>query len=323
MATSFQFSVANDTANGAVSSTLAAEIQSSSITIAQDQIWTVDDVLTITFKADLSLDEETALAAVVSSHQGIEPGVSDPMIVQLSGPMEEDKKPVVVISPASDGLRTWLTGYGDTGAGPEGRADPSEALLVEFDGTESFPADKYAEVSFDECLELHDGQLNWGPESAWGPKDRFALSVVIPATVVTSTPGTGNVNLVPIGAGKNLIVPAAGDGSHTVVLDNAVPVPVPPFPRGQIGQWSCDRATGDVQPDLVSGQFYLLDHAIERFFIPNVGMGNRLGLFDVDVYKTDWIHTKWKLKLSVHKESTGAGYVQGWLLAFRPSNGRD
>lgn len=67
------YSVANDTLNGAVAlAELRDEILASAITVALDQCSVSEDVLTITFKAAHSVDEETILDLIVADHDGVE-----------------------------------------------------------------------------------------------------------------------------------------------------------------------------------------------------------------------------------------------------------
>lgn len=296
---------------------LANEIRKSAISVALDHISSAGNTLSIVFKAALG-SEEALLAVVMGSHRGVRPG-PEPSVVRLSGPVEADNKPVVVVSPSTDGLKTWLTSHGDNvQAGPAGRS-AGTAIRVEFNGNEPLPATETAEFRFDQPIEVHDGQLNWGPDGVFSHNDKFSLSVVLPPTAATSTPGAGNVNEVALGGGAVMYVPAT-NGSHTVNLTTAVPVPLP---KGTAGYWNCDTTTGVVtSAPNGDGRFALFNFPNEPFLIANVLMGNRFGLFDVDVYKTDWIHHSWTFKLSVTKASAGAGIVSGWLLIFRPSNVR-
>jgi len=315
MATSFQYSIATDFSGLFNSNTLADAIRKSAITIALDAVGTSGDICTITFKADLPTPDVTLLTDLVAAHTGT--ALADaPQLVRLDAPMDPGNKPIVSISPATIGLKTWLTGAGD-GVIPALRGLGNQ-IRVEFDGTESFPDTKYTDFTFDQPVEVHDGQLVWGPEAAWGSQDRFSLSVVIPANAPTSTPGTGNLNEVPLGGGAMTYVPAAGDGSHTLSLDSAVPVPASTLGTGY---WNVDQVTGVITPNAAgTGDYMLYNFEVNPQFITNIGMGHRMGVFDVDVYRCDWVHQSWNMRLSVTKTTTGAGDCSGWILIFRPSN---
>lgn len=318
MPSTFTYSKINDFSAAVNISTLSAEISKSAITIALDHIGTSGDVCTVFFKAELPSADETILAAVIAAHTGAslqEP----PQLVRLDAPTDPGNKPIVSISPATIGLKTWLTGAGDgPDAASRGLGTP---ILVEFDGTESFPFEKETLYTFNEPIEIHDGQLVWGPVGAWGHQDRFSLSIIIPAVVATPNAGFGNVNAVSLGGGAVVYVPAAGDGSHDV--DLSVASPSPASVEGT-GYWDVDQLTGVITPaaNPGAGDFNLLNFQLEPYFIANIGMGHRYGVFDVDVYRCSWVHTSWVMRLSVSKVTPVAGDMSGWVLAFRPSNVR-
>lgn len=92
MATSFNYSIANDTANGALSGAdLKSEIESSSITIALNDVSSAGDTLTINFKANLSAGEETTLNGVVSAHTGVITKSAEPVEVEVTPPFANKK----------------------------------------------------------------------------------------------------------------------------------------------------------------------------------------------------------------------------------------
>jgi len=69
----FTYSIANDTVQAIVNAgLLRSQIETSAITIALDSIVTVNDILTITFKANLSALEHTELTSLVNLHNGYE-----------------------------------------------------------------------------------------------------------------------------------------------------------------------------------------------------------------------------------------------------------
>jgi hypothetical protein len=116
------------------------------------------------------------------------------------------------------GVYLYLTGSGDSST--ERGAGDAYALSSEAAGSVS------QEWSFlDWVLAAGGGIAFKGAELG----DHVSLLVYAPATPVTSTPGTGNCNLVDPGTGAAiLIVPATG-GSHTVDLASCAPVPSPTY----------------------------------------------------------------------------------------------
>lgn len=104
MATVFTYSVSVDTANGAVAaSKLDQEVRSSAITVALSGVLVENDTLTITFKADLSVQEEIDLDALVSAHDGVPvPGgdvSSSGNIVVALERVQADGIPKVAVAP--------------------------------------------------------------------------------------------------------------------------------------------------------------------------------------------------------------------------------
>ena len=230
-------------------------------------------------------------------------------------PKTDDGKQIVVINPSTEGFRTWLCGRGDDpspvppatgrGTGPQFRLNFTAGEV---------PGEKVTEWSWIEPIEIHDGQMNWDPVENWGHDDEFDLSIRIPATDATSTPGTGNVNEIDTGQGFSIYVPANGDGSHTVDLATASPVE-----SSGAGFWDVDHDTGSVTPSEKPGlaAWHLMSVEITAYLVRSIPMGNTIGLFDVDVYKTEWLHQGWRMRLTVRKNTAGAGMCGGWFLCFR------
>lgn len=285
---------------------LMLEVQASPIATALLRVDTGDGVCDIWFKDVLSVSDESTLDAVVSAHSGA-PLPQQVQVVRLNGPVEPDDKPIVVVSPATYGMRTWLTGRGDSPAG----AGQGPQLRIDCDG----PGEDSMEFSFIEPTEVNDGQLWWRPASAWGPDDEFDFGVRMPATAATATPGSGNANAVPVAAGVDMYVPAAGDGSHTIDLVAAVPVRA----AERNGYWDVDNVTGKVTPSVTPGQagWNLLSATLNALIVRGISMGHPLGVWDIDVYETEYVHQNWRLVLTVRKATQGAGTIGGWMLAFR------
>lgn len=225
----------------------------------------------------------------------------------MGTPKTAEGKPIVLMNPCTEGLLTWLTGRGD---GPNGRG-LGQPMRIDCQDAGSH----VVEFGFSEPVEINDGQIWWRPSASWGPDDEFSVGIRMPATVATPTPGTGNVNIVPLGPGMDLYVPALGDGSHTVDLAAAVPVKA----AEENGSWAVDDWTGEVTPSQTPGQagWNLLSFDILAYLVRSISCGHPLGVWDIDVYKTEWIHPSWMVRFEVTKVSAGAGTIGGWLLCFR------
>jgi hypothetical protein len=312
----YTFTISTDFSNGLDESTLGAEIRASAITTALDYIARSGDVCSIWFKASLSGGDVTLLNALIAAHTGVALP-PEAMLVQIDGPREADKKPIVTMTPGRDGWKTWLTSFGDDKSqGPAGRG-LGDMIAVEFSDTENLdrPRTQSCTFSFDTPAEMHDGQVNWGgPDGAWSYKDFFSFSAIIPATTGANT-GAGNATLITVD-GAPLFIPAVpGTGSHQIDLTTAA-CPIPKVGGG----WDVNEVTGEVFPGVGGGKYMLAPYPLEVIVIPGVTMGAKMQEYDVDVYRTDWIHQTWSLKLTVKKTTPGGGWVSGWMFLFRPSN---
>lgn len=322
MASQFIYTVSSDISSAKCDTDrLDEEIRNSAISIALDGVRLSGDTVTIDFKADLSAGEETILdggasgpaAGLVGSHSG-EP-LPDPMTangvpkVHLDSPEERDGKLLVTPTPSpGKGWKTYYTSAGDHATNGRGKGD--ELCLDMAGGGDSLVAD----ISFNEPTFMHDGQITWNPAD-FDHTDSFSVSLIMPATPLTSTPGTGNCNLVPVGPSMNIIVPAAGDGSHTLDLLTAVPVPS----TAETGYFEADEAAGTLSFSSTPGgaSFNLFDFQIQTFFIPKIVMGNPRGVFDVDAYQSEWVSNHWRIRMECTKNSSGAATVCGWVMVYR------
>ena len=239
------------------------------------------------------------------------------MPIVIDGPHELDGKMVLVSSPSTEGLMTWITSRGDDLVTPARGGGQQLAFAVSAPGTYS------VDLEFMEPVELHDGQFTWhNPGVDWTQGDEFSLSVIMPATPLVANPGAGNCNLFPAG-GYNVIVPAAGDGSHDMDPKTAVPVPA-----SGAGYWDVQERFGvtasDVTPSASPGtaDWHLIDVPAQSYFLRNICMGNPLGIFDVDVYKAEWISQRWKLRVDLVRNTVAVGSFKasGWLMMFRESS---
>jgi hypothetical protein len=312
---SYDFTISTAFPNGKVDpARLTNEVRASAIVVALSGVNTLEDVCSVVFKDVLTSGDQSTLASLVTAHSG-EP-LPGPALDEDGIPItvvktskEDDGRQIVTVSPAGVGWKTWFTGAGD-GVGGRGLGQP---MRVTFDGTESFPATKTQGFSFAEMVEIHDGQVCWGPAGAWSHEDRFHLGAHIPANVPTPNgSGTGNINLYPVGPGRNLLLPAAGNGTHDLDLGSAIPTPA-----HADGWWNVDPDTGAVSPGDGTTWWTMYDFPMDVWFVRALYMGNPLCVWDIDVYRTEKFHPTWTFNIVVDKVTPGAGWMAGWLYVFR------
>jgi len=263
-----------------------------------------DQICTIWFLAALSTEEQAALAAIVAAHSG-EPLTSPQEVTIPNARYDTDKKQVVVITPAPRGSFTWYTSHGD-------QTDPSlvrgggQEMSIHFDAQET--GTKEVEVQFAEGVYVHDGEINWRDPTDFNAGDHFDVFIKFAATAVVANPGAGNCNLYPLGPGMNMIVPAAGDGSHDVDLATACPVP------SSAGPYVVSEKTDVITVGEASGEF-VMQCALFDFQVPNfyllraMSMLSNRGVWEIDAYLVEWISNKWKLCMSVTKTNQVANAV--------------
>ena len=198
---------------------------------------------------------------------------------------------------------------------PDGLTIPSGSTDPEF-----IPHKLSQEFQFAEPVEVHDGQGQSRPVANFDLEDEAEFCLRLPATVVTPNAGNGNCNLSDQG-GYNALVPAPlTDGSHDVVLADAVPVMVADEDNPN-GLWHVDKNTGVVtpvaNPNAPDGNCNLLDVENTAFMVRGLGIGTEYGILDIDVYNVEWMHQNWIAKWSVTKVLPTEGKVRMWLLCFR------
>jgi hypothetical protein len=148
------------------------------------------------------------------------------------------------------------------------------------------------------------------------PGDWCSFLLFAPATAVNSTPGTGDCNLVATGLGFNIVVPAGGDGSHTLTA----PVIVPNTTK--TGYWDWDKPNqgkGTITPNPAGkGAFDMFDAELPlaQFAnkVPIIGDGSlQLGIHNV---RSKALYPFWKCRVTLHNDS-GAHTVEfAWHLVL-------
>ncbi len=285
----------------------------SDFTIVMDRIDVNNTLQTFTvwFKNALPNDEVTNLNNIVAAHRGN--ALRPTFNFKLDAPSEFDNRPNIVINPAPFYWRTYFTGAGDNKNPTPPASGRGEGTPVYLEFT--VPEVKYMEMEFIEPILIHDCQAQWYPVENWDSRDKFTLSSIIPAnSPVLNGSNTGNVNLLDTGYGYSVIMPATNNnGTHDLNLSTAVPAPT----NGD-GFWNVDFATGAVTPNSVRGtDWHLLNIPLSVSYIKNIPLGSQIGMLDIETYKADYFHNRWKIRVSVEKVSTGAGTFSGWFMCFR------
>jgi len=234
-------------------------------------------------------------------------------ITTLDTPKDADKKMVVTISPATEGWKTWITGTGDDPDPPPGTSGRGlgAPFVLHFTGS----GYQMAEFQYNEPVEVHDGQITWKPVENWGADDNFSVGVAIAASVASPTGSGGNCIVVPTGLGYNAIIPYP-DGDHYVDLaTQASPIPA----TAHDGYWDVDYNTGTITPSSKPGaaEYHLLDVPVSSWLLRKIPMGNPLGTFDIDAYKTEYLHPRWHLIWEANKTTPSSGSISGWIFVFR------
>lgn len=168
----------------------------------------------------------------------------------------------------SDGRRIFLPAIYRGSIDPMfiGSDDDGNPFLLHWIAPPLLEDTKFMEWGFHDWIYVGKGLITF--KNA-GPGDQMTVTIKAPATVTSSTPGTGNCNKVPIGGGVNILVPAPGnDGTHTVQDTDKVPVPA----SNEDGYWDWD--TPDIGKGLVSAG------------VPGASLYH---LMDQDIYLVKWI----------------------------------
>jgi hypothetical protein len=277
-------------------------------------------------------------------------------LVHLDAPEETDGKPVVVTAPFTDGLYMFVSACGDDLSG-----DP--AVLTRGGGTQlklsysSESGEKEAVATFYECIELHDGHVDFDPDD-WGFDDLWSILIRIPATEVTANGSNeGNCNL----AAAQQLTPwsdsteynqgdlVTNDGvnyvaksTHTneeppnaTYWDPYINVVVPaagdgaydvtlaeaiPVPYEGAGYWDYDPWDDEFTPSSTPGyaDWMLFDFAMDDvYLVKNMVCSSRLGYWELDAYKVEPVYARWNLVFQVDRAVQGTGVIGGHYTCFR------
>jgi hypothetical protein len=242
-------------------------------------------------------------------------------IIAWDSPRESDKRPIIVSSPGREGSYTWITSRGDDPSPTPPASGRGDGVLSVLTFTE--PDTKEVEIQFSEAMQLLGGNVYWRPVENWDFEDSWNLLIRLVATVATpNITNTGNCTLFDTQQGFNIIMPAAGDGTHDIDLEAAVPVPdgYSPVTGTGYGFWNVDRFWSEVvTPNAEAhGEFNFYDIPLAFYFCKNVSCGNLQGNWRLDPYKAEWISSKWTPIFKVTRVTAGSGKIGGHFHVYRP-----
>lgn len=285
MSTKYTYSISNDFPNEAVApDKLESEISDSSITVALDYINTNGDDCEIWFKADLTAGQQTTLANVVGAHDG-EPLTSSTQVevsnaVDLYATNSYGRLKVHETSRVA-GTTTFYTGAGDDPSDITDVGNGTKFVLHHRTG-DSMEQTLYLDWNVVENITyIHEGYMIWKDAQF----DTITFEVVSRTVSVTSGTNT-NYNLY----GGYMVVPAAGDGTISLLSDITTPhgglVHIPSDENGERSipcYWNADwNSTTKVYENITAaplgnGAFnmFTVEMVLNRFVnkIPMLGEG--------------------------------------------------
>ncbi len=230
----------------------------------------------------------------------------------ISGPRTNDGKPIFLPNLFPGNVILYICGVGDDtttlGAGDDFKLQATANQTI----TQDF--------HFRDWVYLAGGGIFYEAANA----DKISVKLWTPASTVTASSGgnTGNCNLVALGGGKNLIVPAAGNGTHNLV--SAVPVPSYDEENGEtpVGYWDWsepDTGVGTMTANPGAGKWNLVDYSIDlAYFVRGLQLvGNGAdGSFDITVpaIKPKKILPQWKFTVTLDAGSSLHTVKISWYL---------
>ena len=312
MATEYVYLVTDFPNHKVASNRLSVEIQASPIITALDYIGTDEINCDIWFKDTLSLGDKSILDSIVAAHSGESlPAPVD--TVHLDTPETSDGKPIFLPCAFPGDVLLYQTGQGDdltTGVRGNGEYLKFSSSTIE---------EPCKEIRFRDYIYLIGG---WVQYVGGDIDDGVDFQVNAPATVVTSTPGTGNVNV-----SSYKIVPApGGDGAYTLNMtekhgDHVTFLKLVPIPsRTTTGWWNYDDENHvlTTAPEQ-DGDYdlYTIPLTIARQVkeIPILGSGQTdLTFLNIKAKK---MLPQWILKIILHNRNGGTIKVRAFLTTGR------
>ena len=183
----------------------------------------------------------------------------------------EDGRTVVSLGKFPDYYNPCFTSYSDDFA--NGTRLDGENMIYEW--ADGASATNTVDIRFIEPVTILGGYLY---SNNANKSDYINFDCIAPATQTSvNLTTTGNCNLVALGVGKNIIVPAAGNGTHDVDITSAInvnlaggpgqptlvtaAVPVPAFESDGVtpnGYWDWDEITGAITVNATGTGYYNL-----------------------------------------------------------------
>lgn len=217
-----------------------------------------------------------------------------------STPKTSDGRSIVLQTRFRGDIDPYFAGCGDDPATSPGRGDGPAFVL-----SSAVAGDTELVFQFNDWIYISGGDIRWG---GGGPGDEATFCMFAPATTVAANAGSGNCNLVPAG-GYNVIIPAAGDGSHDV--SDADKIPLPAYDSNGVpnGYWNWDgpnegRGTVSAAPG-ADGNCNLID--IENILVVWIAKLQLVGDGIKQVRpetKARKIYPHWQFKAKLHNSGS-------------------
>lgn len=250
-------------------------------------------------------------------------------------PMEHDGRPVVVISPFTEGLYMFTSCRGDQLIDGTVSRGTGDKMMISFSGVQGEDSYKEAILTFYEFVEIHDGHVDYS-DGAWGYDDEWSVGVRIPATSVSfNSNATGNCNLYkitdlfPWSSETNYVV---GDMvthnniNYTCILPNTDQEPpnnsywintlnaiIPAVGDGYYdvdltqakaipmegqGAWDYVRETDEFTPTDMGADWGMFDfQPPDIHLLKAIACSDSRKIWDVDAYKVEPMYARWQLVL--------------------------
>lgn len=235
------------------------------------------------------------------------------MPIRIDAPQTSDGKIILLPCLFPPGVYMYFAGRSDSPT--EGRGKGEHFRLAKDDA-----GDVQLDFQFNDWVLLAGGDGE-SVDAQWG--DWITFEVFAPKTDVTpNVGGTGNCNLVEIPGTNGLchvIVPAQSNGTHDVVLADAVPVPAGK-PGEKTGYWAWDwpdEGKGTITPgDPGHAEFNLYDFEIllNRQLPYYQLIGNRKFELTVPAVNPGAVLPQWKNRCILHNENGHQGLKVVWTV---------
>jgi len=164
-------------------------------------------------------------------------------------------------------------------------------------------------IEFLDGIFIAGGHVRWEGGN-WGSS--IALDITAPASTVKApaVEGQGNCNLIPVGVGINMLIPAAGDGAYD--LDYAVPIPsINNESNATTGFWEYSEpwvGKGVMSPGIpTKAKYNLFDIPLTLSKLCTIHLGFAVGCQELSLpaLKPKWILPEWSLRVTLDNVGDG------------------